>query len=159
MASSLLKSDHMSTAYQELCIYISQKLPQPWEVVSSLPTPQNCGSHGVGVCQEPGTGPKVYVQAFKTPTCKVKESNTRDKRKLKADLSEVLLSWLQTPEALAHPHSRSSNTGRDYFGRGNSWEGAQREASEVLVTFYTLTGVGITQVSSLCLKTKNRALH
>ena len=54
---------------------------------------------------------------------------------------------------------RSSNTGRDYFWRGNSWEGAQREASEVLVTFYTLTGVGITQVSSLCLKTKNRALH
>lgn len=54
---------------------------------------------------------------------------------------------------------RSSNTGRDYFWRGNSWEGAQREASEVLVTFYTLTGVGITQVSSLCLKKKNRALH
>lgn len=40
MESSLVKSDRTSAAYQELCIYISQKLPHPWEVGGSLPTSQ-----------------------------------------------------------------------------------------------------------------------
>lgn len=44
---------------------------------------------------------------------------------------------------------RQSQIG-SYFWRDNSWKGGQREASEVLVIFYTLIGVGITQVSSLC---------